>query len=133
LSLVFVTTACVPWWGSFNKKGYGILGRKGRQLRASRVVWEACFGPIPEGLCVLHHCDNPPCVNPEHLFLGSKGDNNRDAAVKGRSRGLARLTVEQVKEIRSSTDTQETIAARFGIAQPSVSSIIRGETYKWCL
>ena len=124
---------CLPWWGARNQKGYGIPKRARKQLRASRLIWEECFGPIPEGMCVLHRCDNPPCVNPEHLFLGTKGDNNRDAAIKGRSRGAARLTPAQVREIRASPETQVVLAARFGISQPSVSLIKLGRTYRWCL
>lgn len=124
---------CVEWWGSFNQKGYGILGRKGRQLRATRLVWEECFGPIPDDLCVLHRCDHPPCVNPEHLFLGTKGDNNRDAAAKSRSRGKARLTPEQVHAIRLSDETQSALSRRFGISQASVSYIQLGKSYRWCL
>ena len=124
---------CLPWWGTLNTKGYGVLHRRPLQLRATRVVWEECFGPIPDGLCVLHRCDNPPCVNPEHLFLGTKGDNNRDAAAKGRSRGKARLTPDQVREIRASDETQQSLGDRFGISQSSVSYIQLGKSYRWCL
>jgi hypothetical protein len=126
---------CVKWWGAFNQKGYGIYSprRNGRklQLRASRIIWEECFGPIPNGMCVLHRCDNPPCVNPEHLFLGTKGDNNRDAASKGRSRGKARLTTQQVNEIRTSPETQQALGKRFGISQSSVSHIQLRKSYKY--
>lgn len=130
---MFGVTACLPWWGSRNQKGYGILTRKRRQLRATRLVWEECFGLIPDGMCVLHRCDNPPCVNPEHLFLGTKSDNNRDAAAKGRSRGKARLTAEQVRSIRESDETQQALGDRYGISQSSVSYIQLGKSYKWCL
>lgn len=129
-------TDCIPWWGAFNAKGYGILNFRSprrRRIGAHRVIWEECFGPIPEGLCVLHRCDNPPCVNPEHLFLGTKGDNNRDAAAKGRSRTRMRLTLEQVRAIRASTKTQAALGARYGISQSSVSSIQLGKTYRWDL
>jgi len=124
---------CIPWWGARSIKNYGTLKRNGKQLKAHRFIWEQCFGPIPDGICVLHHCDNPPCVNPAHLFLGTKGDNNRDAAAKKRSRGKARLTVEQVRDIRTSGETQQVLADRYGISQPSVSYIQLGKSYKWCL
>lgn len=73
-------TPCVEHSGSKNTRGYGLIG----QRLAHRVVWESEHGPIPEGLCVLHHCDNPPCIRLSHLFLGTKGDNNRDRTEKRR-------------------------------------------------
>lgn len=60
-------------------------GNNGKAVYVHRFAWELAFGPIPEGMCVLHRCDNPPCVNPEHLWIGTKADNNRDRASKGRS------------------------------------------------
>ncbi len=124
-------TDCIPWWGSMNIKGYGILKRKGRQFRATRLVWEECFGPIPDGMCILHRCDNPPCVNPEHLFLGTRGDNNRDARAKGRSRGKARLTPDQVREIRASTESHAAAGRRYGITGESVWYLRAGKSYRW--
>jgi hypothetical protein len=78
---------CWVWTGSRNWAGYGYLGAvrgHGRQLAAHRVSWELANGSIPEGLHVLHHCDNPPCVRPEHLFVGTRSDNLSDAGRKGR-------------------------------------------------
>jgi len=72
--------ACWEWEGSRFPSGYGRLKR----MRAHRAVWEAVYGPIPAGLCVLHRCDNPPCVRPDHLRLGTQADNMRDRASKGR-------------------------------------------------
>jgi hypothetical protein len=134
-------TECWPWQGSCDLPGYGILGatRGNPALRAHRVAYELCVGQIPEGLSVLHKCDNPPCVNPVHLFLGTRADNNRDRAAKGRSgdhRGEknrnAKLTGSQVEEIIAcveSGETQTAVAKRYGIQQPHVSRIIRGHAW----
>ncbi len=89
------TEGCWLWTGAKQGK-YGALTIPGRRepLRAHRLSWELHNGPIPDGLWVLHHCDNPPCVKPEHLFLGDRRDNMLDAAAKGRicTIGKARLT-----------------------------------------
>jgi excisionase family DNA binding protein len=79
---------CWQWTGAANPKGYGNIGR-GKGLgtaKAHRVSWELHFGPIPPGLYVCHACDNPPCVRPDHLFLGTAQDNNNDKIAKGRDR-----------------------------------------------
>lgn len=82
---------CWLWGGSLKTNGYGQLngpsqggGRDGKNLLAHRVAWELVNGPIPDGLWVLHRCDNPPCVNPAHLFLGTVRDNVIDMWTKGR-------------------------------------------------
>ena len=80
---------CWTWVGNLAAKGYGKIrtaGRGSAWLYAHRASWQLHNGPIPNGLCVLHRCDNPPCVNPEHLWLGTWADNNRDMALKGRAR-----------------------------------------------
>ncbi len=79
--------ACWPWIGARNPGGYGNFGIGYRTHRASRVAYELTFGPIPAGMFVCHSCDNPPCCNPEHLFLGTNADNLRDMATKGRATG----------------------------------------------
>lgn len=87
--LVPMPSGCIEFVGDHYRNGYGKLRRGGKSegfVRAHRVAWEVNNGPIPEGLFVLHHCDNRACCNPEHLYVGTKGDNMRDMSVRGRSR-----------------------------------------------
>jgi hypothetical protein len=135
---------CWEWPGARDKKGYGVLqyrsGGITRGMKAHRIAWEAVNGPIPDGLCVCHHCDNPPCCNPAHLFLGTYTDNNRDRAAKGRTvcpRGecsrFAKLTVEQVQELRrlrAEGWKLKHLASRYGVTETAVSLIARGKAWR---
>lgn len=78
---------CLEWQGKRDRAGYGRMRRDRRYWLVHRLTWAECFGPIPDNLCVLHHCDNPSCRQPLHLFVGTRGDNNRDMAQKGRHVG----------------------------------------------
>jgi hypothetical protein len=82
---------CWEWTGKARHPfGYGVFGLGTRQagtMQAHRFSYQLYVGPIPDGMCVLHKCDNPPCVNPDHLFLGTRADNNHDMIAKGRYRG----------------------------------------------
>ena len=77
---------CLTWTGYRNPKGYGTINVAGTPVYAHRLSWENANGPIPEGKCILHKCDNPPCCNPDHLFLGTRAENNADMVAKGRAR-----------------------------------------------
>lgn len=85
---------CWPITGH-RSKGYGRLKVNGTTQRAHRLVWIYTYGPIPPGLKVLHHCDNPPCCNPEHLFLGTDADNMNDKVVKGRHGNTQKIRCPQ--------------------------------------
>ena len=89
-------TPCIEWWGTRDSHGYGVLKRGGKQVKAHRMIYTECFGD-PGELWVLHHCDNPPCVNPEHLFLGTAVDNVQDMMSKGRQRFIGAPTHDVCK------------------------------------
>lgn len=122
---------CWLWTASVNAKGYGqlFIARSPRIVAlAHRLSWEIHNGTIPSGLCVLHRCDVPACVNPDHLFIGTKADNNADMKQKGRStigekNPMAKLTEVAVRSILNDGRYQKDIAADFGIDQSLVSYI----------
>jgi hypothetical protein len=126
---------CWLWLGSHHEFGYGWFWANGRSWNAHRVAWELTNGVIPSGRVVMHTCDNPPCVNPAHLRLGTVADNQSDMAAKGRStKGRPRpprtvLTDAQVRELRAlsrSGMAASNLAARYGMDATSVHAILRG-------
>ena len=90
-----MSAECIEWTGARNSKGYGHRMVAGRTVYVHRLEWEKHFGPIPDGMNVCHHCDNPACYRIEHLFLGSQADNMNDMHRKKRhpGNGNARKTV----------------------------------------
>lgn len=115
--------------------GRGLKQRKRQQ--AHRFVYEECFGPIPEGLLVRHSCDNPPCVNPEHLVLGTNADNSNDMRIRGRSTkgsksGTAKLNEQQVAEIRATpkeVESARSMALRFGVTEGTINNVRSGRRW----
>lgn len=132
-------TDCWPWLASTNKKGYGKFGDGTTVTSAHRFGYVLLVGPIPQGLCVLHTCDNPPCQNPAHWFLGTNKDNvddrerkRRRIAPQGEQHGRARLTEEQVHAIRQlyAADTsQRTLARTFSVSQRQIGRILQGVSW----
>lgn len=127
---------CILWLGRKDAKGYGRIGWNSKQnRRAHRVAWEMERGPIPDGLCVLHRCDTPACVNLEHLFLGTQRENIADRDAKGRTvdpPSRRKLSDEQVVAMRRAHAaglTQEALAARFGVSRGNVSKILNRRSY----
>ena len=125
-----LSDACWIWIAGRQPGGYGRFGLDGRAVFANRVAWVLTHGPIPDGLDVLHRCDNPPCCNPSHLFLGTHTDNMRDMIRKGRHVALrgeahwaARITAGDALAIRASNKPHATLAARYGISKHTVHTI----------
>ena len=144
-SQVEVTASCWLWKGRKDKDGYGkFRDYFGKQqfveIRAHRYAWLLRFGNIPEGKCVCHSYDNPACVNPAHLWLGSPKENNLDKMIKGRhhyrrvpGRTWSKITEDIASKIRIAYQTenvsQSAIAKKFGVSQQLVSRICRGEIW----
>ncbi|MGN8022265.1 HNH endonuclease signature motif containing protein [Phyllobacterium sp. 22229] len=121
-------TKCHEWNGFVAKSGYGQIHNRGKACYVHRVSYEIANGPIPQGLQVLHHCDNRICVNPDHLFVGTLQENMDDMVSKLRQAHgpycfHAKLTVKEVHEIRASRQRQRVLAERFGVSCSSISMI----------
>lgn len=131
------TPTCWLWTGGKNGYGYGIFILPGeKKVRAHRYSYEHFIGPIPEGKIILHTCDNPPCVNPAHLRVGTKADNNKDTSIKRRHNyGLnhwnGKLSDEDVRAIRESKETQTALGKRYGVSQSHIWHIKHGTHRKF--
>lgn len=127
-------SGCWLWTAATDASGYGRIWDGRRWGGAHRVSYVTHKGPIPPGMFVCHHCDVRPCVNPDHLFLGTNAANMADMARKGRRRGImvgeanpkAKLTAAQVAAIRHDSRRQVDIASDFGMSQAQVGKIKQG-------
>jgi hypothetical protein len=130
-------TGCIEWTGTRVTKGYGLITQDGKPIGTHRLAWELKHGPIPEGMKVCHHCDNPACCNTDHHFLGTNADNMADRNAKGRQAkgersGGAKLTEADVLEIRrrlAAGESQLEISKAFGITRQHVGYIKSGKTW----
>lgn len=127
---------CWLWTASTSTSGYGHIGVAGRLRQAHRFSWELHRGVIPAKMYILHRCDTPACVNPAHLFMGTHAENMADRNRKGRAahnrgeqHGCAKLTEAQVLAIRDSTQTQKTLAAKYGVSISTISLILKRDVW----
>lgn len=139
------TRGCWYWEGNKDIGGYGRIVVSGTKLKAHRYSWEIHNGEIPNGIFVCHKCDNPSCVKPDHLFLGSNNDNRQDSVSKnrhncgysvGESCALAKLTAKQVEEIRRRHQPRSrgkngtsSLSREFGVLPEAIRRIIRGDSW----
>lgn len=125
-------TGCILWTGC-TSNGYGVIRAEGVLHRAHAASWELHTGKSAKGMCMLHKCDTPSCINPEHLWAGTHAENARDRDQKdrvahGRKHYRARLTEDQVRAIRMDTRLQREIAEDYGVRQDHISRIKSGQT-----
>ena len=128
------SSGCWTWNGDRNARGYGrVRDASRRLLLAHRVAWAAANGrPVPDGMVVRHTCDNPPCVNPEHLLIGSHADNDNDRDSRGRTANGVRIAAsalsdDQVDAVRlavAAGQSQSSVARIYGISQSHVSRLV---------
>ena len=127
--------SCWNWKAAKGHDGYGRFKINHKLTYAHRVAWELIYGPIPEGLDCCHHCDNPACVCPNHLFLGTQSENALDSIIKkrfamGENHYRTTLHTTQVREIRNSNLSQHKLACQYHVSRWIIRDILRGKTWK---
>lgn len=132
---VELDNGCWQWKAHTDKDGYGYLPGDKKNIRAHRFSYEIHKGEIPDKMIICHHCDNPGCVNPNHLFVGTQKDNAQDALKKernyiGEKNGRSKLTLEDVKEIILSDLNFKQLAKKFGVSNSTINSIKLGKTWQ---
>ena len=131
---VKLDSGCWQWRAHTDKDGYGVLPGDRKNTRAHRLSYELHKGQISDGFVICHHCDNPGCVNPDHLFVGTSKDNAQDALQKGRAyvgekNGRSKLTKENIKEILSSELNGVQLAQKFGVTRSTINRVKRREAW----
>ena len=139
LSIPEPNSGCQLWFGTTNARGYGLVWSNGCQRLAHRMSFQVHKGAIPTGMFVLHKCDTPACVNPEHLFLGTHKDNMDDMRAKGRSsdgrarpkvwgerNGHAKHTEKLILAVKRADGTYAEIAQIYGVSKTTVGYVKRG-------
>ena len=125
---------CWLFQGARDPEGYGRISYQRRSAKAHRVSWVLHRGEIPDGAMVLHRCDTPACVNPEHLELGTNSENMQQMYDRGRGnhspRTPGKLSMEQVQEIRESPDPVPALAKRFSVTRTTIYNIRSGKTHR---
>ena len=133
-TLVGQGDGCMVRLTNRNQAGYSRMTVGGRQVLVHRLMWEHCNGPIPEGMAVCHTCDNPPCCNPDHLFLGTIADNNRDMWSKGRGkvpstasrwRKLSPGARADILHMWTTGSTKGDIAQAYGVTRQAIHYLIK--------
>ena len=133
-------SGCILWKGAKNARGYGIIGTTGRKtMLAHRLSWQMHNGKIHDKLHVLHSCDVPDCINPDHLFLGTHQDNMRDMMkknrqVQGERQGSAKLTRDDIRKIRQEHSEDGTsyskLAEKYGVVISHICHIVKKKNWK---
>jgi len=114
---------CWSWRGALDKDGYGIFSYAKKTYRAASMALRLDGRPVPKGMHACHHCDNPSCVRPDHLYVGSPTENMADAKARNRLRPKTKLSANEVAEIRAAGGTHSVIAGAFGVSRSTVSMI----------
>lgn len=130
----FQHDSCWLWKGASKGNGYGHVKYKSRNIPAHRMAYQLFIGEVPESMDVCHVCDNRQCVNPDHLFLGSRSENMQDAKQKGRTSGghrkhLKEHVVQEIKQRLSAGISVKKLSRVYGLSEHRINAIKSGRTY----